>query len=305
MVRRGPFSTRRIHCNRMLVFKRRSLPAFVLTVVSLLSSSCLVRTRTVAPAGKTENKPLLIATRDQLVQKVHDLSDRIHAFQMKVDLSPSVGALYGGKVTDYPTIAGIVLFRRSSDIRVIGLDPVVHGTAFDMLSLGNDFRVSIPPKNEFFEGQNDTPANSPNKLENLRPDAFRIALLVEPPDPKTQIIILADDTNETKAVYILLCIRREGDDYKLIRNLYFDRHSLALSRQKTFDGNGYIKSDTTYSDWHDYSGVPFPAAIDIQRPQDGYELVLKVTDMKMNPADLSPEKFVLVQPANAQVKVLK
>ena len=43
----------------------------------------------------------------------------------------------------------------------------------------------------------------------------------------------------------------------------------------------------------------------MQRPQDGYELALKVTDMKMNVTDLTPEKFTLQQPPNAQVKILK
>jgi outer membrane lipoprotein-sorting protein len=289
----------------MLDFKGIRLVVLPIIFFTLVSSSCLVRTRTVAPPGKAVNLPLLKATRDELVQKVRDVSDRIKTFQMRVDLSPSVGALYGGQVTDYPTITGVVLFKRPDDIRVIGLDPVVHGTAFDMLSSGNDFRVSIPPKSEFVEGHNDTPANSPNKLENLRPDAFRTALLVAPPDLQTDIIILADDTNETKAVYILHCIRHEGEEYKLVRNLYFDRHSLKLSRQKTFDAQGYIKSDTKYSDWREYAGVPFPASIDIQRPQDGYELLLKVTDMKMNISDLGADRFVLEQPAGSQLKILK
>jgi hypothetical protein len=290
----------------MLAFKGAGLPLIVAGFVILVSSSCLVRTRTVAPAGsKTVNQPLLKASKQDLLRKVETISQRITSFQMRVDMSPSVGALYGGQVTDYPTITGVVIFKRPDDIRVVGLDPVVHGTAFDMVSMGNDFRVSIPPKSEFVEGHNDTPANSANKLENLRPDAFRTALIVEPPDPKTEIIILADDTNETKAVYILHCIKHEGDEYRIIRNLYFDRHTLALSRQKTFDADGYIKSDTKYSDWKEYSGISFPSSVDIQRPQDGYELLLKVTDMKMNPGEITAQKFVLEQPANSQLKVLK
>jgi hypothetical protein len=257
----------------------------------------------VAPAGKTVNQPVLKATKEDLIGRVHAVSDPLHSFQMKVDMSPSVGSLYGGQVTDYPTLAGFVIFRRPNDIRVIGLDPVVHGTAFDMLSMGNDFRVSIPAKSQFIEGRDDLPATSSNKLENLRPSAFRTSLLIAPPEP-SEITILEDDTDETKSVYILMCLRRDGDSFTPTRNLYFDRHNLAIIRQKTFDANGYITSQTRYSDWQTFKGVPFPTDIDIERPQDGYELNLKVTEMKMN-SDVAANKFVLAVPPNAQVKVLR
>jgi len=293
----------------MQVFKARlRLASFVVLIelvpLVLLCSSCLVRHRTVVPAGKKANQPSLKATKQELIDRIHAVSDPLHSFQMKVDMSPSVGNLYGGQVTDYPTISGIVFYRRPSDIRVIGLDPVVHGTAFDMLSMGNDFKVSIPPKSQFIEGTDDLPASSPNKLENLRPSAFRTALLINPPDPDN-ITLLEDDTDETKSVYILMFIHRDGDTYTPVRNLYFDRLTLAITRQKTFDAAGYITSQTRYSDWQKYAGVPFPGTIDIQRPQDGYELVLKVTDMKMNGPEVTADKFVLPQPPNTQVKVLK
>jgi hypothetical protein len=293
----------------MQVFKARPrLASFLILIelvsIALLCSACLVRRRTVVPAGKTVNQPLLKATKDQLISRIHAVADPLHSFQMKVDMSPSVGSLYGGQVTDYPTITGIVIYRRPSDIRVIGLDPVVHGTAFDMLSLGNDFRVSIPVKSQFIEGRDDLPANSPNKLENLRPSAFRTSLLIDPPEPN-EITMLADDTDETKSIYILMCVHHDGDNYTLKRTLYFDRHNLSIIRQKTFDDQGYITSQTHYSDWQTFSGVPFPSNIDIQRPQDGYELNLRVTDMKMNGPQVTASKFVLPVPPNTAVKVLK
>ena len=275
-----------------------------LLFVSLFCSACLVRHRTVVPAGKKINQPLLKATKQELIERVRAISDPLHSFQMRVDMSPSIGMLYDGQVTDYPTISGIIFFRRPNDIRVIGLDPVIHGTAFDMLSIGKDFKVSIPPKNQFFEGSEDVPPSSPNKLENLRPSAFLTSLLINPPGP-TDITLLEDDTDETKSVYILMFIRHVGDSYIPIRNLYFDRQTLAISRQKTFDAEGYIISQTRYSEWQTYSGISFPSTIDIHRPQDGYELVLRVTDMKMNSAEVMSDKFELPQPPNAQLKILK
>ena len=256
------------------------------------------------PAGNKVNQPLLKATKQELIERIRAVADPLKSFQMRVDMSPSVGSLYNGQVTDYPTISGIVFFRRANDIRVIGLDPLIHGTAFDMLSLGNDFKVSIPPKNQFIEGRDDLPAHSENKLENLRPSAFKTSLLIDPPDP-SDLTLIEDDTDETKSVYILMFVKHSGDSYSLTRNLVFDRRTLSIIRQKTFDSEGYITSQTRYSNWQTYSGVPFPGTIDIQRPQDGYELALTVTDMKMNGPETTADKFVLAQPPSAQVKILK
>ena len=284
--------------------KLRSFLLLIVCVVAF-SSACLVRRRVVAPPGKVkETRPLLTATKDQLIARIHAASDPIHSFTIKASMAPSVGQLYGGQVTDYATITGYLLFLAPDNVRVIGQDPVIHSTLFDMVSQGNDFRVSLPTKSQFVEGANNAPTNSKNKLENLRPAAFLTSLLILPPDPKTDLTMMEDDTNETKAVYIVQVIRQQGADLQLIRNVYFDRYTLDINRQKTFDEKGYITSDTRYSKWTSFNGVRFPGEIDIQRPQDGYELVLTVLDMKMNPATVTPDEFVLNQPPGSQLRIL-
>jgi hypothetical protein len=287
-----------------LVRSRRKLLA-ILPVLCIFLSGCLVRRRVVAPAGEKIPRPLLTATKQELLQRIHLISDPIQSFTMKVDMSPSVGGIYGGQVTDYPTISGFIFFLRPDNIRVVGLDPVIHSTAFDMASTGNQFRVYIPVKSQFIEGKNDAPANSKNKLENLRPSAFLTALLINPPDPNTGITFVEDDTSETKAVYILMTIGHDGDHYYPVRNIYFDRYTLQINRQKTFDTEGEILSETRYSNWTNHKGIQFPSTIDIQRPKDGYELVLQVTDLKINGGDVTPAKFILNQPPGSQLRRLQ
>lgn len=284
---------------------RRELAITILLSIVCLPS-CLVRKRVVPAPGtaKHETRPLLTATKEELIQRIHAASDAIVSFTLKTDMSPSVGSLYGGQITDYATITGYVLFLRPDSIRVIGQDPVIHSTAFDMVSTGNDFRVSIPLKSQFFIGENSAPANSKNKLENLRPVAFLNSLLIRPPDPGV-LTTLENDTNETKAVYILMMLQKDQDQLRLVRNVYFDRYTLQINRQKTFDRNGNVVSDTKYGDWKPYSGILFPSDIDIQRPQDGYEVELKVLDMKVNAGDITAAKFVLNQPPGSQLKELK
>jgi outer membrane lipoprotein-sorting protein len=270
----------------------------------VLSSSCLVRRRTVPSPGKPKvNLPLLLATKAELIERIHQASDPIQSFTIKADMSPSVGQLYGGQVTDYATITGFFLFRRPDDIRIIGQDPVIHSTLFDMVSTGNNFRVSLPTKSQFVIGANDAPATSKNKLENLRPAAFLTSLMIMPPQAG-DLTLMEDDTNETKAVYIVQVIHQAGEQLLLMRNIYFDRYTLEINRQKTFDGAGYIKSDTKYSEWRTFNGIRFPTLIDVQRPQDGYELILTVLDMKINTPEVTAEKFVLNQPPGATVRML-
>ena len=257
-----------------------------------------------APQGKHENRPLLTASKEELLERIRTASEAIQSFSMTADMSPSVGLLYSGEVTDYATVPGYILFRKPEDIRIIGLDPVIHGKAFDMVSTGPEFRLYIPGKNRFIEGRNDVPATSKNKLENLRPAAFLNSLLINPPDPKNDVALVEDDTDERSAHYVVLIIRRDQDQLRLGRSITFDRYTLQIIRQRTFDPAGHIISDAHYSDWKKYADIPFPSSIDIQRPQDGYEVALSVAELKINTPDITADKFVLNQPPGVQVQQL-
>ena len=105
-------------------------------------------------------------------------------------------------------------------------------------------------------------------------------------------------------MYILLIVRREGDELQLARALQFDRQNLEIVRQKSFDPSGHILSDTSYADWQSYGGIPFPSEIDIKRPQDRYEVRLNVIGVRMNAEDVTPEKFVLNQPPGTELELL-
>ena len=256
---------------------------FIVCLAVLVSCSCFVRRRTVVPAGaKRESRPLLTATKEELIERVRSFSDAIRYFTMTADISPSVGSLYNGEVTDYATIRCYILFQKPDDIRIIGLDPIIRTRAFDMVSTGGEFRVYIPSRNRFIEGRNDTPATSKSKLENLRPSAFLTSLIIASPDLATDVVLLEDDTNINRANYILLIVRRDQEQLRLARSIYFDRYTLQMARQKTFNESGSVISDTRYSDWKEFGGVAFPAEVDIQRPLDSYEVSLSVVEMKIN-----------------------
>src|SRR5579871_6734332 len=280
------------------------------TLIAILCSAftaapgCFVRHRTVAPApAAAHQRPVLPATKDELIQRVHQFSDRIQNFVLRANLSPSVLDPSRGVATDYATVGAYILFERPANMRILGQDPVVESTIFDMVSTGGTFRVSIPPKKRFLVGSNDAPPTSQNKLENLRPTAFLISLLIDPPDPASETPVLVHDTPQS--IYVLLVLRRNQDQFALARAIYFDHYTLQITRQKTFDPAGEVVSDTSYTDWADHDGIPYPSTIDIQRPRDNYELQIAVSTLRFNTPDVTEAKFVLAQPAGTQVEELK
>ena len=54
----------------------------------------------------------------------------------------------------------------------------MRNRAFDMVSNGDRFKLSIPPKNRFITGKNQLTKISDNPLENLRPQVIYEALLM-------------------------------------------------------------------------------------------------------------------------------
>lgn len=289
---------------------RRGIPVAFALILGLTSTSCaswLFTKRVILRRGrpvtaKTAPK-LLVATRDGLNSRIVNLYNAIHSFQATVDMTPSLGSVYKGEITEIKDIHGFILFRKPADIRIIGQLPVVRSNVFDMVSNGTDFKIHLVTKNLFVVGSDSAPPVSSNSLENLRPTAFLSSLLIHPAD-EGDSVLLEDDTDEEDSLYILHFIKRLPDGTLMLdRNVYFDRLDLSIVRQKAFDAEGYIISDTRYSKWQPYNNVMFPAHIDLNRPKEGYGVVIDIIDMQMNRA-LTNEQFVLMQPEGTQLKVI-
>src|SRR5277367_2385990 len=268
----------------MLVMRRLS-PVLFVVAISLVFSSCLVRRRFIAtqksPTGKA--RPLITVNREQLVHRLTLQYDAIHSFNATADMTPSLGSVYKGSITEYKDIRAYILFRKPSDIRVIGLYPVVRSKAFDMVSDGKDFRIYLASKNRFIEGANDAPAVSKSSIENLRPETFLDAMLIPPPQ-EGETALMVDDTDEESSRYILeLMGHTPTGELMVNRTIFVDRTTLLVNRQKTYDSGGEILSDTRYSKWKAYdNGAAFPSTIDINRPEDGYGVLMNIVKMEMN-----------------------
>ncbi|HEY3742034.1 MAG TPA: hypothetical protein VGL53_19415 [Bryobacteraceae bacterium] len=292
---------------------RRLLPVAVALLLAFLLTSCFGTSRT--PSFGKRHKPvtggpppvLKVATRDELVAAIARNYDAIQSFTgTSVTLTASSGGVYVGRIVDYPGIPAQILFRKPDDIRIHATLPIVGALAFDMASNETSFRFYYARGNEFIEGLNDAPATSANKMENLRPKAFLSSMLIRPWDRATESVMLKDDTDEDDALYRLE-FNLKGLDGNAIpgREIWFDRlDNLNIVRQKVYDDLGNIVSDTSYSEWKPFTGVPFPAHIDISRPKDGYRVAIEITAMDMN-KELTNAQFTLPQPEGSTLKEIK
>jgi hypothetical protein len=283
---------------------RRLAAILALPCAVLFLTSCLARRRVITRNKTATPQALLNADKEWLLQRIETQYKLMDTLNATVDMAPAVGSVNKGQITEYKDVRAYILFKKPSDIRIIGLYPVVRTKAFDMASTGAEFRVFLPSKNRFLVGRTEPLAvPSANKLENLRPSVFLDALLIRPPGAN-ETAVVEDLTDEDNAVYIVHFVYTgpEGPLY-LARNVWFDRLKLHIIRQIIFNPKGDILTDARYSDWRGYDGVPFPKVIDINRPQDEYGVVITVVKADIN-KPIGDEKFALEQPEGTVLQVL-
>jgi outer membrane lipoprotein-sorting protein len=286
---------------------RRLQPVAAALLLAFLLNACAATQRTIFwhhKAVQGSNTALKSATLDDLNAIISRTYDGIHSFQASVNLAASSGSIYQAHIVDYPSLKGYIFFSKPDEIRVRASLPIV-GLAFDMVSNGASFRLNRENK-EFITGLNSAPAHSANKIENLRPQAFLSSMLIRPWDRTKEYVMLKDDTDEEDALYRLeFNSRPEASGPPVAdREVWFDRQDLSIVRQKVYDAKGAIVSDTSYSKWKTFNGVPFPSHIDINRRMDEYGVVIEVLKMNMN-TEIAPDKFELPQPEGARLRVIQ
>lgn len=280
----------------------------LLTGVALLAllfgeTGCLFRTRTVEM--RTSTAKLETASKQQLVDYLKSEAAKLHTLNATVDIAASVGGEKKGKVTSFEEIRGYILVRKPNMLRMIGLFPIVRNKAFDMVTDGNQFKVSVPAKSRFYVGHNEVVHPEGNPLENLRPQVIYNALLLPDIDPQNDIAVLEQDTEiifDSKKKrdleqpdYVIDIVHRSGDAWSLARKVVFDRTNLTVHQQIIYDQQGAIATEATYQVYQDYNGVSFPNVIVIKRPQEEYSIRLTVEKLVINET-LRDDQFALQQP---------
>jgi hypothetical protein len=293
--------------------ERARLTIALLVLCVCGTTGCLFRSHRVE--AKRSLAPLKTATQGELLARINELAASIQTMNATVDIDTTVGGEKKGKVVEYQQIRGYILAQKPKMLRMIGLLPIVRSRAFDMVSDGDHFELSIPPKNKFIAGSDEITTISSNSMENLRPQVIYEALLIPAIDEKNEIAVLeeglqqVEDPKTHKMVaqpnYHLMVIQRGAKDtWHLHRKIYFNRADLQIYRQTVYSDNGAVATDVIYSDPQDYTGVKFPSLIEIERPQEEYGIALKMVKLTLN-SPLKPEQFQLEVPPGTKVTDLK
>ena len=275
----------------------------------LVSTGCLFRTRTVEV--RISSAKLLTATQQELIDRLNHDATQVMTLNATVDIDTSYGGEKRGKVTDYKEIRGYILVSKPNMLRMIGLYPIVRNKAFDMVSDGKEFKLSVPGNNKFYIGHNEVKIeDSSSPLDTLRPQAIYDALLLQPVNPENEIAVLESskemvvDKQTHKLVqqdnYVLDVIQKTDHGWFLARKVMFDRTNLVPHRQIMFDSHGNPATDANYQVFKDFDGVSFPTYIDIKRPQEEYDIQLIMVKLTIN-QPLTEEQFALQQPPGSQL----
>jgi len=263
----------------------------------LAGTGCRVKTTTKLPAE--EVRPLLEASKADLLTRYDGLSRSVRSVNAKVELAPHTGSRYSGVIEDYHKVDGFILAASPSHIRMIGKAPVAGSTVFDMVSDGETFRISIPPKGKFIVGpaRYEHPAKKP--LENLRPQHILDAIFW-PPLPEDRMLLVAEAQEGTSRYYTITVVRQSIPP-QIERRLWFDRADLNLSRLEIFEFPGRLVSIIGYSDWGwSAPGTIYPKTITVDRPHNDYRLDVHILTLGLN-AEIAPDRFHLEQPPGSEL----
>lgn len=278
----------------------------------LVLSGCLKHTRILerpqAPAV------VLAATPQQLIQQVDERFDAIHSMNATVLIRASVGGATKGKETDYTSIRGYILLRQPSMLRVLGMLPVIETRAFDMVSNGKKFTLLIPPKSLAVTGTGTVTTPSSNPLMNLRPAVFYDSMLIKKVDPDDLVYVTSDTgiVRDPKTHHLMVepdyelgVLRRIGNSQQLTpeRVIHISRTNLLAFQQDEYNSQGILVTRTLYSDYRTFDGIPYPTKITINRPIDGYQLILTIEKLTFN-HPLANDQFELKIPAGTKIQKL-
>jgi len=287
---------------------QRAWKCMVLLTLSVAACGCGSNVHHVTAVPAAQRPVAKDATEDELLDRYNALARGVQSVNATVELKPIAGSKYSGVIDEYHEVKAFLLASRPYHIRMIGQAPVIGKTVFDMASDGQNFEVSIPPKNKFLVGPVSLDRPSSKPIENLRPQHLVDALLW--PEIRKEEAVLFEEFNDEAARYYVLTVLRGGYRTEILRKVWFDRADLHVARIETFGPKGVLLSDVRFADWQGVaasnvqSGTAvvseFPRTIRIERPHDEYRLDMSVEKISLN-EPLEAQRFKLEPPPGEEI----
>ena len=287
-------------------------PFFVLamSVCIVAGTGCLKQTR----IERVLPTPQATATLDELIGKLKTFGN-IHTMKSTVEMrlsvamdqkktraKPGKGKNKIREVQEFTEVSGFVLIERPNKIRTVAEVPLVRSTAFDMVSDGIEFKVHIPPKNKFLLGHTMVHGSPQERIDRVRPQHLLEAILLDPPRDDEPYRMVENFLFGKRSYQIIHLMSSEQDGIlTLSRKIWFDRAGFYVVRVQGFDNLGNLVADISYTGWSETKGLPYPETVFLSRPQDGYEVQIRIVDPGLNES-LSERSFELIPPKGIKIE---
>jgi len=246
----------------------------IVLLLPLLAQMGCIKKTTVLPQSQ-RLLPAKNATRAELLETLETKSKQIETLKATVSLDLSRGGAKSGVLDEYRQTKGYVLVERPAHIRVQVQMPLVLTTVAVMVSDGKEYRLSIPPKNQFAVESVNAPVSPRSSLSNLRPQVFLDGLFVDVRPYAGKPALFEEAVVGIHSYYVFSFIDVNGADAQILEKIWIDRSDLEVSRKQVFGKDGQLETDVDYQEYHHEAGVPVPKQIVIHRPVE--DLTVKMT----------------------------
>ena len=282
--------------------KRLGLSFHILIVLLLIVQASCVKKTIVVPQEQ-RLLPAKNATRSELLQGLQMKGKQIETLKGTVSLDLSRGGAKSGVLDQYRQTRGYVIVERPSEIRIQVQLPIVLTTVAIMVSDGQQYRLSIPIKNQFAVQDVNAPVNPKNSLSNLRPQIFLDGLFVDitPHLNKPTVKSLFEETIVgIRSYYVFSFFETAGPEPELLEKIWIDRTDLQVSRKQVYGKEGRLETDVDYENYHNQDGIPFPQVVVIHRPPEDFTVKMTFQQTTMN-EKLDAKVFDLPRPEGSEL----
>jgi outer membrane lipoprotein-sorting protein len=303
-----PQQAGKIYLSFVRIRIRQQFAAALLAMAPALSG-CLWHTRIVP---KTRPADIVMSTSlDQLIKQLNTHFEAIQSMQATVQIVATTGGSHIGSETQYPNTEGFIWLRKPDDLRVIMKLPLLGSQAMDMVSIGCNWKLWIPPKNRAMDGTCNS-TTTEKGLYSLRPAVFFDSMLVKGID-SNQLVSLTSDTRvietgkkkgdlvEEPDYDIEVLTTPEGQTVHTLRVIHISRTDLRPYQQDIYDASGNIVTRAFYSGYQKYGDVWYPLKIVIQRPLDQLKLSITIAKLTLN-QPMADDQFTITIPSTVPIQ---
>jgi len=275
----------------MKVFVLLSILSWRIGCIGLVAQAAKI------PATSEQSSCSLLSPQPRQVKPVDD-SILLDAYNSQVHLIRSLyvaAMVSGGSGKDHDTgdrsreLPGIIKLVKPDLLRITGVLRLTSSRGFEMTSDGHEFYLLVPEndKKVVVVGPSDAPAKSKVPRENLRPQPFLDALRWQ--EGKLRATAGSEQTgnSDTRTLEIELPPSRSGARTAKVK---FDLRGGVVNSLAVYGEAGRLIYEAQYRGWKEMKAFSeqgptgcFPRGIHLVRPDDDYELNLRITEIALNP----------------------